>query len=789
MANQLRAEEVKQAAAGRMKEILAAIGVPQDCLDGKEHPCPKCGGETRFGIIRANFDTRGGILCSHCKYGGGDIIDAVQNILACSFADALARIAEIVGLTPTHSNGHTRPASIIETVARAKCMPLASFVAYGAHEATRNGGNVARLPVYNSSGEPFSYFDLSPDDKGKFKPGAGNSGIFLPEGKTPKPGETWLVVEGPKDAAALHGMEFLALGTPGANLHPKYCPLLAGCHVVIVPDRDVPSVNGAELTAARLYGIAASVKIAHLPAEIAPSKGFDVRDVIKRDGGPQFVLAAIANAQAWKPPSPTDAGEKNPFRLLLNEQQTDIALAERLVALCGQKIRFVGEWERWVVWTGRQWKIDIDGEVDAYSKDVARELWGGVAALEKALIAIHQDAAKARSLSSPAMKLAKYASSRRGIEHEQKLARSEPGVPIAAKTFDADPWLLNCANGVVDLREGTLAPHDPELYLTKLAPVKFIKGADCPRWRKFVAEIMGDDQDLIDYLQRLVGYSLTGCVNEHILPICYGTGGNGKSVFLNTIHALLGGDYAIKAAPDLFMAKKGAHPTERADLFGKRLVTSIEANEGQRLDEAWVKEATGGDVIRARRMHENFWEFAPTHKVWLAVNHRPEVRGGDMGIWRRLQSIPFEVQFSEGTADKDLPLKLLAELPGILNWAVMGCIMWRENGMETPEKVMTATKDYRDEQDVIGQFIKECCIVNRSDVKVRITSAKLYAVYQKWTEDSGEKTLSKTAFGRKLNSLNFETDRDSVARMWKFIDLKPQPSSGNQQYNQDEGNF
>ncbi|MEO8495520.1 MAG: phage/plasmid primase, P4 family [Planctomycetota bacterium] len=220
--------------------------------------------------------------------------------------------------------------------------------------------------------------------------------------------------------------------------------------------------------------------------------------------------------------------------------------------------------------------------------------------------------------------------------------------------------------------ECELRRHDIDDSITKLSKVQYDPKADCPTWREFLDRIMAGNSELIAYLRRLVGYCLTGCTTEQVLPLLYGTGANGKSVFLNTVQALQGRDYAIKAAPDLLLAKKGAHPTELADLHGKRFVACIESDDGRRLAESLVKELTGGDSIRARRMREDFWEFAPTHKIWLATNHKSTVRGTDHGIWHRVKLIPFTVTIPDDEQDKELPNKLLAELPGILTWALLG---------------------------------------------------------------------------------------------------------------------
>ena len=226
------------------------------------------------------------------------------------------------------------------------------------------------------------------------------------------------------------------------------------------------------------------------------------------------------------------------------------------------------------------------------------------------------------------------------------LATSEPNIPLLPEHLDRDPFLLNVKNGTLDLRTGRLREHRREDLLTKIVPVSFDTNADCPSWRRFLGQVFAADSELIEYVQRLFGYGLTGDVREQILPIFWGRGANGKSTLINIILSMLGEDYAVKASRDLFMSRKSdSHPTQLARLFGKRIIVCTESQEGGRLDEGLVKELTGGDRITARRMREDYWQFDPTHKPILVTNHKPEIRGTDEGIRRRLRLVPFTVRF------------------------------------------------------------------------------------------------------------------------------------------------
>jgi putative DNA primase/helicase len=338
-----------------------------------------------------------------------------------------------------------------------------------------------------------------------------------------------------------------------------------------------------------------------------------------------------------------------------------------------------------------------------------------------------------------------------GIDAMLKLVRSEPGIPVAPGDLDTDPWLLNCKNGTLNLRTGTLSAHDPQQLITKLCPVEYHLGADCPTWLKAVDEIFMGRASLVEYLRRFFGYCLSGSVIEQILAIFYGVGANGKSTIIDAVLDLLGEDYAIKAPTELLMVKRGqSHPTEQADLHGKRFIACVETDRGRRLAESLVKEITGGDKIRARRMREDFWQFNATHKIVLACNDRPLVRGTDHAIWRRLRLVPFDRVFRPDEQDKHLGAKLRKELPGILGWCVGGCLDWQRHGLGTPEEVAAATSNYQIEQDQIGRFLEECCTIGP---EFRARASALFNKYLQW---SGDKNMTQTAFGPELQNRGFQ---------------------------------
>src|SRR5215203_3280612 len=311
--------------------------------------------------------------------------------------------------------------------------------------------------------------------------------------------------------------------------------------------------------------------------------------------------------------------------------------------------------------------------------------------------------------------------------------------------MDASPDLLNVLNGTIDLRTGELREHRREDLITKIAPAEYDPDAAAPVWAATLERVV-PSAALRAFFKKLCGYALTGDVSEQLLAVLYGTGANGKSTVLNALLTVLG-DYGMQAAPDLLVAKKGSHPTELADLFGMRFVASIEVEDGSRRAESLVKQLTGGDRVKARRMRQDFWEFEPTHKVLMACNHKPQVRGTDNAIWRRIKLVPFTEIIPPAAQDKQLPEKLRDELPGILAWAVEGCLEWRRGGLRAPVKVRQATGAYKAEMDVLGAFLRDCCELGTEHT---IAVKDLYGAYKFWCEENGERPEPQRRFGSRL---------------------------------------
>ncbi|MBT9152208.1 MAG: hypothetical protein DDT35_00422 [Firmicutes bacterium] len=445
--------------------------------------------------------------------------------------------------------------------------------------------------------------------------------------------------------------------------------------------------------------------------------------------------------------------------------RTDLGNAGRFAAQHGQDARFCHPWGKWLFWDGARWAMDESGEVYRRAKEAIKLIY---------------DEASQAAVETDRVALAKHAiasESAARLKAMVFLAESETGIPVLPKDLDANPWALNCVNGTVDLKTGQLAPHRQEDLITKLAPVEYSPTAECPRWSLFLHEIMEGSRALVEYLQRAVGMSLTGDTSEHVLLILHGGGRNGKGTFMNIVLKILG-DYACQAPPDLLMASRGdRHPTELADLHGRRFVSTSETGEGRHLAESLVKQLTGGDKIKGRRMREDFWEFWPTHKLWLATNHKPQVKGTDLAIWSRLHLVPFNVSYPDGDPrqDKKLPEKLEQEVSGILRWAVEGCLAWQRQGLGTPPEVKAATEAYRAEMDVFGPFFADCC---RMSPSASISAATLYDAYKNWCTEEGVSALSQKKLGSALTKRDCQRKKDRTGRyLWKGIELADTPES------------
>lgn len=437
------------------------------------------------------------------------------------------------------------------------------------------------------------------------------------------------------------------------------------------------------------------------------------------------------------------------------ENLTDVGNGKRLAQRHEHQIRYLPASGKWLYWDGTRWATDDTGYVVRLAKET--------------VVAMYSEASGLRDANDRG-RFVVWALKSEGVQRLDamvKMARSEKSLIVKPEQLDANPWLLNLLNCTIELKPWAIGENDPDDLITRRIPIKFDKHAKCPVWNKFIARILGDNAELIDFVQRAVGYTLTGATSEQVLFFMFGTGRNGKSTFIETIQKLLG-EYVVKTPTETLMARDGQGVSnDIARLAGRRMVVASETDEGQRLAEKVVKDLTGGDKITARFLHQEFFEFTPAFKLWLYGNHMPIIKGTDEGIWRRIRIIPFRVTIPKEEVDPDLQLKLIDELPGILNWALIGCKAWIERGLGDPLIVHEATADYRGEMDVLGTFIDELCTVGAE----QSTAAKdLYKAYSDWCIDYGERAMAQRQLGLRLKERGFTMRKGSGGvRLWDGI--------------------
>lgn len=469
----------------------------------------------------------------------------------------------------------------------------------------------------------------------------------------------------------------------------------------------------------------------------------------RRLGADKAGLAAIleaANAGLCNPPLETDEVHRIADSVEQYEPGdmgavlsylTDAANAERLAGSYKDVIRYVPEWKTWIIWEDTRWQIDNTGQIIEFAKYTARR--------------IHEEAAKQVDPAAQD-KVTKHALKSQQIERLQamvKLARSIPELVVRPEDLDKDPMLLGVRNGVIDLRTAQLRQAVPEDYITKQCPVAFDPAAICPVFEEFLEDVTNDEPESAAYMQRIMGYSLSGSTAEQCLFFLHGSGSNGKTTFLNVVKDVLGPDYCLQTPSDTLMVKKGDRgaSNDLARLKGVRVSVSNEVEEGSRLSEALIKQMTGSDVVSARFLFKEFFDYTPQFKVWIAGNHQPVIRGTDDGIWRRLHLVPFSATFSAESKDKEMPEKLRAELPGILNFMIRGCQQWQKIGLNPPRTILDAGAEYKAEMDILGQWVEENC-VKGADCRVKMSDA--YINYKCWAMNGGFQQLSSSALGRRM---------------------------------------
>jgi putative DNA primase/helicase len=553
-----------------------------------------------------------------------------------------------------------------------------------------------------------------------------------------------VLVEGEKCAQALINAGVTATtAMHGANApvdKTDWIPL-KGKAVLIWPDRDKPGWEyAANAAQAVLDAGARSCHILYPPQEAAEgwdaadaiAEGFDVASFLVH--GPRMQIHAVAEDA-----EPVVSSDESVWG-------TEDALALAFTRRYHRDWRYVAAWGRWLVWDGQRWRNEDTLAATDLIRSVCRQT----------------------ALRADDRKLAAKLASSGTVGGVERLARADRRHAATTDEWDADPWLLNTPGGVVDLKTGRTRANDRADRMTKITTAT--PGGECPQWTVFLSNVTGGDADLQAYLQRMVGYCLTGVTSAHALFFLYGTGANGKSVFANVISTILG-DYATTASMDTFVETRGdRHPTDLAGLRGARFVTAIETEQGRRLNESKVKAITGGDKISARFMRQDFFEFFPQFKPVIVGNHKPAIRNIDEAMKRRMHMIPFTVTIPPERRDGRLTEKLLAERDGILAWAVAGCLAWQREGLNPPACVQDATQEYFESEDALGRWLEERCV---RTANAKSLTSELFTDWKQWAEASGEFIGSQRRFSDLLITRGLEKWRNSMGvRGFQGIGLK-----------------
>jgi putative DNA primase/helicase len=421
---------------------------------------------------------------------------------------------------------------------------------------------------------------------------------------------------------------------------------------------------------------------------------------------------------------PTQYDAETDDIIAASEDALALSFAERHAV----DLRYIAAWGRWLCWDGRRWLFD--STLDAFDRvrRICRE-----AASEANEARVQTALASAKTVAAV-----------------ERLARADRRLAATTDQWDADPWVLNTPGGIVDLRTGKMRRARNTDYVTKVTAVE--PGGDCPTWLSFLERVAGGNRDLIAFLGRVCGYSLTGVTREHALFFLYGTGANGKSVFISTVAGILA-DYHTTAPIETFTASQSErHPTDLAGLRGARLVTATETEEGRRWAESKIKTLTGGDKISARFMRQDFFEFAPQFKLLIAGNHKPGLRSVDEAIRRRLNLIPFAITIPAAERDHDLIEALKTEWPGILRWMINGCLDWQETGLRPPKVVTDATAAYLEAEDAFAAWIDDCYV---RDPQAWTASAALFTSWSEWAVKAGEHVGTQKSLSQVLEARGF----------------------------------
>ncbi|MBF0098224.1 MAG: hypothetical protein HQM04_15410 [Magnetococcales bacterium] len=783
-------DQIKSRAQGQWPGILTRLGaVPAD-LTNKHKPCPFCG----EGTDRFRFDDdqgSGSFICSHC--GAGDGFEYAARLLKLNCKTDFVKVAEAVagalGIELSSGSATQDASSGKKKTGAAGGQKATDKAAKAAHAAAMaqqilNASQMAQDDhPYLARKQVSATITMREIDHASLVTILG----YAPKGKAGylQPGRILIIpIELNGVLSCLEMIDgngkksFLAGGviSGGGFWASQVLPPGEGIGLSIMIGEGVSTCRSAEMADDNFFGVAAMMN-SNLPAVASAlqllypfARLIILADLVKATGLPDpFAVKAARLSGGFlaepdfgpkRTESMTDwndlmviLGIAEVRRQLANAKEVDInshesdvgnesqfGLSSRLVRKFGDKIRYCQPFKKWFIYNSKKWQEDQTDIMMKYAKETVR--------------GIYQESANSDDISRR-QSLAKFALfSEKLSQLTAMITLSRSDVPILPEQFDANQWLFNVQNGTIDLKSGKLMPHNKADFIRKMSNVSFNQNATAPRWEKFLRDIFSGDDALIRFIQKAAGYSMTGSTDEQCLFFLYGKGKNGKSTFTETLQSIFN-DYAMRLSTEALMSTRHGEKEASNDiarLAGMRMVITSEIPDDQRLNESKVKDLTGGDTITARFLYGEYFDFKPSHKLWIFGNHKPVIRGTDLGIWRRIRLIPFNVTFTDETADPKLKGNLIDELPGILKWMVDGCLLWQQEGLGIPAAISDATDKYRSEMDQIAPFIADRCVVGK---ELYVKTGDLFRAYQSWCREIGAREVSQTRFGTYLTDQGF----------------------------------
>lgn len=790
-------DQINDRAQGQWPSILISLGASQSHLNGKHGPCPFCGGTDRFRFD--DKDGTGSFICSQCDPPSGDgmtfasrllhledskdlpkVIEAVAKAMgidvsandaapnapqgkkqhggangqktmdkAAKAAHAVVVVNEILKVWHMAQDNHPylarKQVSATPTMREIDHATLVTILGYAPKGKTGylQLGRILIIPI-EVDGVISSIEMIDGDGKKSFLAGGAITGGFWASQEFPSGdgvGMTIMIGEGVSTTRTAEMADDGSLGI--VAMMNSNLPAVASAihllypHAKLIILADLVKTTGLPdpfaVKAARLSGGFLAVP------DFGPKRQVDMTDwndlMVAR--GTDEVRKQLANAKEVE----TDSHESD----LGNESQ--FGLNARLVRKFGDIIKYCKPFNKWFVFDSKKWQEDQSETIMKLAKSTVR--------------GIYQESAKSDDVFRR-QSLAKFALSSEKLSHlTAMITLSRSDVPILPKQFDGDHWVFNTLNGTVDLKTGKLRPHNRTDFIRKMSNVAFNQNATAPTWERFLRDIFAGDDALIRFIQKAAGYSMTGSTDEQCLFFLYGKGKNGKSTFTETLQSIFN-DYAMRLSTEALMSTRHGEKEASNDiarLAGMRMVVTSEIPDDQRLNESKVKDLTGGDTITARFLYGEFFDFKPSHKLWIFGNHKPVIKGTDLGIWRRIRLIPFNVTFTDETADPKMKSDLIDELPGILKWMVDGCLLWQQEGLGIPAAIADATAEYRSEMDMIAPFIADRCFVGK---ELYVKTGDLFKAYQAWCRDTGAREVSQTKFGNYMTDQGFVSSKDPI---------------------------